>query len=181
MKIAITGGTSGIGAELVSIYRDAGHDVLALSRRTGHNIRSIPKVADTIEPCDMFINNAQAGFAQTELLFEMWRRWQGQNKRIIVISTMMTQFPVSCLPEHDEYWLQKQTLEDACAQLRFKSPLPAITIVRPGAVATQKGQESSDTHADPREWANLMVSCLELGGKNLEVSDFSIGVRYLGY
>ena len=71
MKIAITGGTSGIGQALSNQYEHRGHEVLRLSRRTGHNIRVIPKLADAIEPCDVFVNNAQAGYAQTELLFEM--------------------------------------------------------------------------------------------------------------
>jgi len=180
MKIAITGGTAGIGKEIGDLYANKGHDVLRLSRRTGHNIRSVPKVADAIEPCDMFISNAQAGFAQTELLFEIWRRWQGQDKRIIVVSTIMTTLPTSCLPDMDEYWLQKRTLEEACAQLRNKGSRPKITIVRPGAVATQPGQEAPRPYADPVEWASLMVACLDLGGENLEISDFSIGVRPIG-
>ena len=75
MKIAITGGTSGIGQAMGNEYEHRGHEVLRLSRRTGHNIRSIPKIADVIDPCDVFVNNAQAGFAQTELLFEMSQRW----------------------------------------------------------------------------------------------------------
>ena len=71
MKIAITGGTAGIGQALGDLYEQQGHEVVRLSRRTGHNIRIIPRTADAIEPCDIFINNAQVGFAQTELLFEM--------------------------------------------------------------------------------------------------------------
>lgn len=177
MKIAITGGTAGIGQALADIYERQGHEVLRLSRRTGHNIRSIPKVADTIQDSDMFICNAQAGFAQTELLIEIWRRWQGQRKRIVAISSMMVGLPVSTLDGMDEYWLQKRTLEEACMQLRNKSNLPKISIVRPGGVATQPGQQDPRPFANVTEWAELMVTCLGLGGDNLEVSDFSIGVR----
>lgn len=177
MKIAITGGTAGIGQAIGDIYEAQGHEVLRLSRRTGHNIRSVPKVAEVIAPCDMFISNAQAGFAQTELLFDVWKRWQGQKKHIVVISTMMTMHPASILPDMDEYYIQKKTLEDSCAQLRHKNYWPKITIVRPSAVATQPGQQSPRPCADPVEWATLMVKCLELGGENLELSDFSIGVR----
>ena len=97
MKIAITGGTAGIGQALGNAYESRGHEVVRLSRRTGHNIRVIPKIADAIEPCDLFVNNAQAGYAQTELLFEMAQRWAGTRKHIIVISTMMTQDPVSVI------------------------------------------------------------------------------------
>jgi len=180
MKIAITGGTAGIGKAMGDIYEDQHHEVLRLSRRTGYNIRSVPKVADAIESCDMFISNAQAGFAQTELLFEVWRRWRGQKKRIVVISTVMTSLPVSCLPDMDEYWLQKRTLEEACAQLRNKSYWPRISIIRPGGVGTQPGQETPYPYADVQEWAELAVKCLTIGGETLEVSDFSIGVRPSG-
>ena len=83
MKIAITGHSAGIGQALAKIYTEQGHEVIGLSRRIGYNIRSIPKVASVIESCDVFINNAQVGFAQTELLWEVWNRWRGQNKTII--------------------------------------------------------------------------------------------------
>lgn len=180
MKIAITGGTAGIGQALGDIYEARGHEVLRLSRRTGHNIRSTPKIVDVIKDCDMFINNAQSGFAQTELLFEIWRAWRGQKKRIVVISTMMTSLPTSCITDMDEYWLQKRTLEEACMQLRNKDHWPKINIIKPGAVATQPGQVPPYPYADPNAWAELAVKCLELGGPDLAVSDFSIGVRFLG-
>lgn len=180
MKIAITGGTSGIGQALGDLYESRGHEVLRLSRRTGHNIRSVPKVADAIEESEMFINNAQAGFAQTELLFEIWRRWRGQHKRIVVVSTMMAAAPISPMDGMEEYWLQKHTLEEACSQLRNKSHWPKITIIRPGAVATQPGQESPRPYCDPVAWAEVAVKCMDLGGSEIEVSDFSIGVRPIG-
>jgi hypothetical protein len=71
----------------------------------------------------VFINNAQAGYAQTELLFEMASRWQGTKKHIIIISTMMTQDPVSVLPGlgMDHYRIQKVTLEETVKQLRNRN------------------------------------------------------------
>ena len=89
MKIAITGHTAGIGQALAKLYGQQGHQIVGLSRREGNNIRNIPKIADQIESCDMFVNNAQAGYAQTELLFEMAQRWQGTKKHIVVISTKL--------------------------------------------------------------------------------------------
>jgi short-subunit dehydrogenase len=50
MKIAITGGTAGIGQALGNEYQSRGHTVLRLSRRTGYNIRVIPKIADQYNP-----------------------------------------------------------------------------------------------------------------------------------
>jgi nucleoside-diphosphate-sugar epimerase len=176
MKVAITGHTAGIGEALAQQYASRGHEVIGLSRRTGFNIRSVPKVAEQIEPCDVFINNAQVGFAQTELLFEVHRRWAGSNKRIIVISTMMTQDPVSVLPGLDEYRIQKVALEQAVIQLRNLNKLPEITIVRPGAVATQPGQDYPE-YANRHQWAEKLINILESADPLFTIPDISLGPK----
>jgi NADP-dependent 3-hydroxy acid dehydrogenase YdfG len=179
MKIAITGGTAGIGQALGNEYQSLGHEVLQLSRRTGHNIRVIPKIADAIEPCDMFINNAQAGYAQTELLFEMAQRWTGSGKHIMVISTMMTQDPVSVLPGLDmmAYRIQKTTLEQAVSQIRYRRLGIKITLVRPGNIATS-ADKTVPPAADVNVWAGALVSMLEIAQtNNLTISDISLGPK----
>ena len=188
MKIAITGHSAGIGLELAKISEANGHETIGLSRRNGYNVRSLPKVAAMIEPCDMFINNAQAGFAQTELLVEVWNRWKDQEKFIINISTIMTQLPLAVGdPELnansgiDLYRIQKLSLEETCKQLGYKSVFPLMTLVRPGAVATHPEQQSNHPHADPKEWAETLVKILDIANPNLWVSDISIGVNYLNH
>jgi nucleoside-diphosphate-sugar epimerase len=141
MKVAITGHSAGIGQALARQFEANGHEVIGLSRRNGYNIRSIPKVAAMIEPCDMFINNAQVGFAQTELLFEIWRRWQGQAKTIVNISTQMTDMKLPPKQEWDEYVIQKKALELAEELLNERNAWPRQIMIRPGAIATQPGQE----------------------------------------
>ena len=141
MKIAITGHSAGIGQALAKIYTEQGHEVIGLSRRIGYNIRSVPKVAGIIEPCDVFINNAQVGFAQTELFWEVWNRWRGQNKTIINISTQMTDDSVALREEWDQYIIQKKALELAHSQCQERSLLPKLILIKPGAIATQPGQQ----------------------------------------
>jgi NAD(P)-dependent dehydrogenase (short-subunit alcohol dehydrogenase family) len=180
MKIAITGHSAGIGQALAQVYQTQGHDVVGLSKRDGHNIRNIPKIISHIEPCDMFINNAQAGFAQTELLFEVYKLWKGKvGKRIINISTMMTTQPVSTLPGIDmiAYRNQKIALEEAHRQLQHLQDWPKLCLVRPGAVATQSGQVSPRPYADVDAWAATLVRILDTG-IDLEVSELSLGVNY---
>jgi nucleoside-diphosphate-sugar epimerase len=155
MKIAITGHSAGIGKALEKIYTEQGHEVIGLSRRNGYNICVRPKIADMIEPCDMFINNAQQAWAQTELLFEIWRRWQGQEKIIVNISTQMTEEKSAPGPELDLYLVQKKTLEIAQEVLSERNSLPRQLLVKPGstgAIATRPGQEPP-LYKDVNEYA----------------------------
>jgi len=177
MKIAITGHTAGIGQALAKEYQLSGHEIVGLSQREGNNIRNTPKICDQIEPCDVFVNNAQAGYAQTELLFDMARRWQGTGKQIIVISTMMTQSPVSSLTglDMDHYRLQKVTLEEAVRQIRHRRLGVKITIVRPGNIATSP-DKTVPPAADVNNWAKTLLDLLDtVKNNNLSIPDISLG------
>jgi NADP-dependent 3-hydroxy acid dehydrogenase YdfG len=177
MKIAITGHTAGIGQALAQIYSQHGHDIVGISRREGNNIRNIPKIADQIEPCDLFINNAQAGYAQTELLFEMARRWTGTKKHIMVISTQMTQDPTSCLPglDMDQYRVQKVALEESVKQIRNRRLQIKLTIVRPGNIATNP-DKTVPPAADVANWAQTLIEIFNTAEKNnLSIPEISLG------
>jgi len=177
MKIAITGHTAGIGQSLAQEYELNGHEIVGLSQRDGNNIRNTPKICNQIEPCDVFINNAQAGYAQTELLFEIAQRWQGTGKQIIVISTMMTQEPVSLLTGlgMDHYRLQKVTLEEAVRQIRHRRLNIKITIVRPGNIATSP-DKTVPPAADVSNWVRTLLNLLDMANNNnLTISDISLG------
>lgn len=176
MKIAITGHTAGIGQALALQYSSRGHEIVGLSKRHGHNIRVTHKMADLIEPCDMFINNAQASYAQTDLLFEMTKRWQGTKKHIVVISTMMTQSPVSEALglEMDQYRVQKIALEEAVRQIRYRQLGIFITLVRPGNIATNL-DKTVPPAADVNRWAQALISMFDLAGPDLTIKDISLG------
>lgn len=179
MKIAITGHTAGIGKALAEQYENLGHTIVGLSKRNGYNIRVTPKIADLVEPCDVFVNNAQAGYAQTDLLFEMAQRWQGTSKRIVVISTMMTQDPVSCLPgfDMDHYRVQKVALEEAVKQIRAQQLGIKVNIVRPGNIATS-ADKTVPPAADVDNWASTLIQILELADtRNLTIPDISLGPK----
>ena len=177
MKIAITGHTAGIGQALANEYLLDGHEVIGLSQREGNNIRNTPKICDQIEPCDIFVNNAQAGYAQTELLFEMANRWQGTWKHIIVISTMMTQEPVSSLAglDMDHYRLQKVALEEAVQQIRYRRLGVKIILVRPGNIATSP-DKTVPPAADVNNWARTLLDLFDMANNNnLSIPDISLG------
>ena len=177
MKIAITGHTAGIGQAFANVLQNRGHEIIGLSKRHGDNIRNTHKIVEKIVSCDIFINNAQAGYAQTELLYEVWEKWQDQpGKHIWCIGTMMTQSPIDqSVPGQKEismsqYRNQKIALDDAIAQLRNKKHMPVITMIRPGAVATQPGQISEWPYCNVDTWASVVVSTMLLANEQ--------GMRY---
>ena len=179
MKIAITGHTAGIGKSFAGQLAGRGHSVVGISRREGENIRRVPHTASLIEPCDLFINNAQTGYAQTDLLYEIWSRWRGQQKYIWNISTMMTESPVNSQPNGQDdlimsqYRNQKLALEEASRQLRFKNSWPQVSIIRPGAVATQKHFDNSNS-AEVDIWVKSVIDTFS-HNNNIHISEISIG------
>lgn len=167
MKIAITGHSAGIGASFARVLSLRGHEIIGISKRSGDNIRNTTKTVEKIIPCDIFINNAQASYAQTELLYAVWQAWRDQpGKHIWCVGTMMTQSPVDqSVPGHSDiamsqYRNQKVALDDAVAQLRHKSYLPVITVIRPGAVSTQPEQPTPWPYCDVDAWAETIVGTI---------------------
>lgn len=183
MKIAVTGHTAGIGKSISDILENRGHEIIGLSRRNGWNIRVTPKIVEAVIDCDIFINNAQTSFAQTELLFAVWEKWKGNSKKHIwCIGTMMSQYSmppaVKGLSELDldNYHTQKNALEDAVQHLRCRDSWPYITMIRPGAIATQPGQVAPWPYADVNVWAEFVVNTLiSAYEKNMRVSELSVG------
>ena len=149
MKIAITGHKKGIGKAFAEQLTDKGHNIIGISRSDGENIRRTAHTASLIEPCDMFINNAISMYAQTELLFEVWHRWQNskQSHHIWNISTKMCELthdiPIRGLSMRQsmEYRNQKMALELAHHQLSSQPSNIQMELIRPGSVRTQTFSE----------------------------------------
>ena len=180
MKIAITGHTAGIGRAFTKILESRGHEIVGISRRLGENIRRIEHTANLIHPCDMFINNAQTQYAQTELLYAVWQRWEGRERKYIWnISTQMTEEPINGTPDGQndlimsQYRNQKLALEEASRQLKFKNRWPEIAIIRPGSVATQeKFDNTNKVNVDL--WAKSIVDIFS-HNENIIISEISVG------
>jgi hypothetical protein len=161
------------------VLSQRGHEIIGLSRRNGFNIRNITKVLEKMSDSDIFINNAQSGYAQTELLFAVYDAWQGQKQRLIInISTQMTQDPVSCLPgiHMTAYRSQKCTLEQAHWQLRHQGGGPRMILVKPGATATQPGQHVPD-YVMPMVWATTLVDILSGLDESVWINEISLGAN----
>ncbi len=152
MKIAITGHKKGIGQEFAKQLAAQGHDIIGISRSDGENIRRVAHTASLIEPCDLFINNAISMYAQTELLFEVWHRWQPYKEAHYIwnISTQLCEQTEDIhikgltMRESMQYKNQKMALEHAHRQLQMQPGNIKMTLIRPGNVNTQT---FSDVHS----------------------------------
>ena len=156
MKIAITGHKKGIGNEFAKQLSARGHEIVGISRSDGENIRRTAHTANLIEPCDMLINNAISFYAQTELLFEIWHRWQPikEVRHIWNISTKL------CEQDHDidikgisfresmQYRNQKMSLELAHHQLNVQPSNIKMSLIRPGDVRTQAWSDPESITAE---------------------------------
>lgn len=74
MKIVITGHTSGLGKAIYDFYSSQGHEVIGLSRTTGHTLpEKNDEVVQIAQGCDIFFNNAYAGLAQINLIKDLYK------------------------------------------------------------------------------------------------------------
>ena len=156
MKIAITGHKKGIGKAFADQLSARGHEIVGISRSDGENIRRTAHTANLIEPCDMVINNAISMYAQTELLFEVWHKWQ-PSKEIHYIWNISTRV---CEQDHDidingltmresmQYRNQKMALELAHHQLNFQPSNIKMELIRPGGVNTHTFSDPTSISAE---------------------------------
>ena len=156
MRIAITGHKKGIGKAFADQLASLGHEIVGISRSDGENIRRTAHTASIIEPCDMLINNAISLYAQTELLFEIWHRWQHSEQEHLIwnISTKVCEWTEDkqinglTLRQTMEYRNQKMALELAHAQLRVQPSKTKMELIRPGGVNTQTFSDPDSISAD---------------------------------
>lgn len=172
MKIAITGHTKGLGAEFKKVYESLGHSVTGFSRTNGHDLRDWSKMQsmiDQIHDYDMFISCAKPDFVQTTILYELWKKWKGQDKTIINISSILTYFPTCTSdlfsdPQMDFYRTSKLSLNEACSQLTFKHRLPNILLVKPSHLYDNPISVDQETRLN--KWVTTLITLIDHVEKN---------------
>jgi NAD(P)-dependent dehydrogenase (short-subunit alcohol dehydrogenase family) len=163
MRIAITGHTSGIGKELSNLYTD----VIGFSRTNGFDLRlraNRQRMFLTIQDCDIFINNADLGWEQTTLLYELWEQWKDKEKLIVNIGSDAADYnPNFARP----YNVQKRALQDACLQLQQAYQPCKVMLVKPGYIDTPRVQQINATKMDPTEVALYIKDLTEMKNRTL--------------
>ena len=130
MRIALTGHTKGLGAEILK-YFSSDHSVLGFSRSNGYDIKNPAdrkKIIKESENADVFINLVHNYYHQTDVLFEMYSVWEEQNKLIINIGSSVVNDDEWGLDRLDfiEYKNQKVALESMSRLLSKRNPLVTI-------------------------------------------------------
>ena len=89
MKIAITGHTKGIGKCIKDLLEKDGHEVVGASTSTGINVMRPKSVISWIEKenPDVFVNNVYAPNSQCNILYQLYEKWQYEDKLIINLSS----------------------------------------------------------------------------------------------
>lgn len=119
MKYAITGHTQGIGRRL---YERLSPSIMGFSKSTGFDITSKEdrqRIIQLSQDCDVFINNATEGFAQTYLLIELAQAWKDcPDKKIINVGSRIAEI---LLPENKlhlaDYQAEKLSLKNMSTRL----------------------------------------------------------------
>jgi len=158
MKVAITGHISGIGLALFKVFPDR----IGFSRSNGYNLQlsiNRERMYNFIEDYDVFINNADLGWGQTILLYELWERWKDSKKIIVNIgSEASDQKKDFARP----YNVQKFALQDACLQLQQANQPCKVVLVKPGYVDTPRVAHLNATKMDPNELALFIKGLVEM-------------------
>ena len=147
MKIAITGHTKGIGKCIKDLLEKDGHEVVGASTSTGINVMRPKSVISWIEKenPDVFVNNVYAPNSQCNILYQLYEKWQYEDKLIINLSSTSgeshTHFQqLGFNKDWTPYVSDKARFNFACLYLseRFnKHHKFRVTNISPGFVRTQ--------------------------------------------
>lgn len=142
MKVAITGHTKGIGRAIADLYPDH----IGFSSSNGYDISidaTLEKVIAESMTCDVFINNAYAGNAQTKLFNMIFEQWQHDVSKTIlnVVSAAQYDFSGEGDTNYQKYNEHKKELAKVSSPGNINDRKCRIINVSPGWVATERVPE----------------------------------------
>ena len=137
MKFAITGHTKGLGLALTKTPQ-VENNYIGFSTSTGFDI-NLPtdrlKIIEMASDCDVFINNAYSGHAQTDLLYDIFKEWRDKKRIIINIGSDTTTGTKNYIWSYSAH---KASLEKASEQLSFLKTPCQVMLIKFGWIGSER-------------------------------------------
>ncbi len=174
--IGLTGHTAGIGLAIRQTLEANGHQVLGFSRSNGYDLSkqsTLERIIAAVEGCDVFINNANYGWQQIEILYRLAENWKLQERLIINISSNAADQNKSFA---HPYAVIKGALDAASLQLSYSRDTRCrITNLRPGWTNTDsvRGFNVDGPKLEPIEVAS-MVAWLISGPSHIKIPSITM-------
>jgi len=143
-KIGIIGHTKGIGKAIADLFKEKQFEVIGLSRSNGYDLsKNQQNIIDKINQCEYVVINAYAGNNQLRLLQKIYKKYQNQNKKIVVItSTSGTLIGIDNThntPTYKEYCRSKKELIEYIENVQQELVMKPLSIfdICPDTVDTE--------------------------------------------
>lgn len=139
-RLAVTGHTSGLGQAIYQLYPSS----VGFSRSNGYDISNADdraRIINQSSQCDVFVNNAYAGNAQIDLLYELFANWHDSDRFIINISSNSGD---GIKPDPNRYAVYKSALDKASQQLTYRKSRCKICNLRFGWLDTPRVAHVTD-------------------------------------
>lgn len=174
MRFAITGHTMGLGLRLSSTSPIC-NNYVGFSRSTGHDIanrKCRDEIVELIDDCDVFINNAYCGHAQTDLLYQVWHSWADTDRIIVNIGSNTTD---SIKPFAHDYSAHKASLDKASEQLSNQNSKCKVILARFGYLGTERilQKKPVPVHIDLDDAVQHILGAIEVC-KKYRCNEFTI-------
>lgn len=141
-KVAVTGHTSGIGKGIFDHFKNLGYEVYGFSKDTGFDIslkEKQSKIIDLTTDCDLFFNNAYAGYAQVKLA-QLWQQAHRDKNHFIVHTSSIAAEPLADIPNNFS-WLtlygeEKYAINKISWEINHSGSKCKSIVVMPGICQT---------------------------------------------
>jgi hypothetical protein len=159
--IGLTGHTSGLGLAISNRYSG---QIIGFSRSNGYDIsdyNSRLRIIDAVKDCEVFINNAHAGFSQMHMLYELYDSWQDKPRLIINISSNSGDGVKSYVHPYAVY---KSALDKASQQLSYQQQALKICNIRFGYIDTPSVSQHDQKKIDVRHACDVICDIINHSG-----------------
>lgn len=174
MRVAVTGHTRGIGKAIADLYPNS----IGFSRVNGYDI-SDPEVVSLIVEvvtkmnCDVFVNNAYNGTAQTTIFEQLLKHWNEDSSKTIVNINSRTIYNG---PNQRQYTTDKKLLRSSAINaIRDINRKCRVININPGYVKTDMTTDAHNKYnmLTPEQLAQMIKWCLDQP-QGIEIGELSV-------